>query len=250
MEQKISRIPALIVTAVLSVIAFFLRSHQLKTAFDEVGVIPGSGTWVLTVFSILAVVVFAAYAWILRGRKKYGAVSSRELLPMGCSVASALALLLSSILLLVSEEPEREILVALGGLVTAVCWVAVALARYQGKKAHTVLFLLPAVFYVVDLICRFRLWTRDPVILDYCFDLLAVICTMCATFHLGGYCFDQGRRRLTVFYALSGVFFSAIAMAGASAAELLGYLAAALWLLANLWLLLRPGKARNTADGR
>ena len=35
MEQKLSRIPVLIVTAVLSVIAYFLRSHQLKTAFDE-----------------------------------------------------------------------------------------------------------------------------------------------------------------------------------------------------------------------
>ena len=133
---------------------------------------------------------------------------------------------------------------------TSGCWVGTALSRYRAKPAHGALFLLPAVFYVVELVLQFRLWTQDPVILDYCYDLLALICTMCALFHLGGYSFDQGRRRLTVFFALCGVFFNAAAMAGAPAAETFGYLAAALWLMVNLWLLLRPAtqRARSAED--
>jgi len=83
--------------------------------------------------------------------------------------------------------------------------------------------------------------------LDYCYDLLALICTMCALFHLGGFCFDQGRRRSAVFFTMGGVFFNVVAMAGAPAAEALSYLAATLWLLVNLWLLLRP-VSRRTAS--
>ena len=63
---------------------------------------------------------------------------------------------------------------------------------------------------------------------------------MCGLLHLSAYCFDQGARRITVFFALCGIYFSAVAMAGASAEMLLGYLAAAIWLLVQLWLLLRP----------
>ena len=248
MEQKLSRIPVLIVTAVLSVIAYFLRSHQLKTAFDEVGVVPGAVTVILSVFCIAAVVLFAVYAWFLRSRKKYGSVSSREVPLLAVSLAAAVCLLLSSVMLAMAPAQKGDMLVAVGGAVTAVCWTAVAMARFQGKKAHAALFLLPAVFYVVDLICQFRFWTRDPVILDYCFDLFALICTMCAVFHLGGYCFDKGSRRATAFFSFGGVFFSVISMAGAAGFRVLGYLGAVLWLLGNLWLLLRPGRKMDNGQ--
>lgn len=244
MEQKLRRLPVMIVTVILAVAAFFLRKSQLKTAFDEIGVIPGSGR-ALVWIAIAVVILFAGYSYFLRGRKKYSAISSRWLPLMGASCAAAALLLVGSILRLGAPMEKSALVIAIGGIVAAGCWVGTALSRYQAKQAHGALFLLPAVFYVVDLVLQFRLWTRDPVILDYCFDLLALICTMCALFHLSGFSFDQGHRRITVFFVLCGVFFNAAAMAGAPAAEFLGYLAAALWLLVNLWLLLRPASQRE-----
>lgn len=246
MEQKLSRTPVMIVTVILSVLAYLLRSQQLKTAFDEIGAVPGKGV-LLSVVSLVVVVLFAAYARSLRGRKKYGAVSSRSQPLMGVACAAALSLLISSALLLVKKEQTVDLIIAVGGVLTAGCWVAVALSRYQGKRVSAAFFLIPTIFYVTDLICRFRLWTRDPVILDYCYDLFALICIMCAVFHLGEYAFDKGGRRICTFFSMSGVFFSATAMAGASAAKALGYLAAILWLMSNLWLLLRPGKKKQEA---
>lgn len=248
MEQKLRRLPVMIVTVLLAVMAYFLRRSQLQTAFDAIGVIPGSGrafTWI----TILVVIVFAVYAFFLRGRKKYTAVSSRWMPLLAVSCVAAVLLVLSSVLRLGSLAQKSNILIAVGGLVTAACWIGTALSRYQAKRAHGALLLLPAVFYVVDLVLQFRLWTRDPVILDYCYDLLALICTMCALFHLGGYSFDKGSRRITTFFTMCGVFFNAAAMAGASAAVFLGYLAAALWLLVNLWLLLRPVSQRAKTAG-
>lgn len=248
MEQKLSRVPVMVMTVLLAIAAYCLRLNQLKTAFDSIGVITGEGRLFVWI-TLLVVVLFAVYSWFLRGRKKYGAVSSRFLPLMIVSCAAALLLALGSILMLFSAAQTMDLVLAVGGILVAACWVGIAVSRYQAKRAHVALFLVPAVFYVVDLVCQFRLWTRDPVILDYCYDLGALICTMCALFHLGGYCFDKGGRRITTFFCLCGVFFNAAALAGASAADAMGYGAAICWLLADLWLLLRPGAKRaRTAE--
>lgn len=246
MEQKLRRTPVLILTVVLAAAAYFLRRNQLKTAFDAIGVIPGAGgffSWI----TLLVVLLFAAYAFFLRGRKKYNAINSRNVVPAVLSCGAALLMVVGSVLRLVGVTQKVDLILAVGGLLTAACWGGTAAARFGGKRAHVALYLVPAVVYVVELVCQFRLWTRDPVILDYFYDLGALICTMCAVFHLGGYCFDKGSRRLTVFFSLNGVFFSAAAMAGASGAAVMAYLAAVLWLLANLWLLLRPASTRAKA---
>ena len=242
MEQKLSRMPVMIGTVIVSVLAYLGRNNQLTAAADGAG--SGNG-WLLPVACILVTVLCGVYAWSLRGRKKYGSVSSRSLPLLLVSLGGAVCLLISSVLLAAQKTQTTDVLVAVAGLATVACWTAVAMARYLGKRASSAVFLLPAVFYIINLICRFRFWMRDPAISDYCYDLLALICTMCAVFHLGGFSFDQGGRRVTTFFTMTGVFFSAVALAGASAAGKLGYLGAVLWLLANLWLLLRPGKKKQ-----
>lgn len=247
MEHKFTRLQVMLVAGVLAVIAFILRKIQLATAFDVVGARPGAGIG-FAIVTVLAVLAFAGYAWSLRGRKKYPAITSRSLPVLAVSAVAGILLLVGSMILAVRSQREGDLLVAALGALTAVSWGATATARYMGKKIPVAVLLLPAVYYVVYLICQFRFWTRDPVILDYCYDLFALICNMFALFHLGGYAFDKGSRRLTVFFAMSGMFFNAAALAGAELTEALGYLGAGLWLGANLWILLRPGKKRQTEE--
>lgn len=244
MEQKLSRMPVMIGIAAVSVLAWLGRNHQLTAAAE--GTASGQG-WLLPVVCILVTILCGVYARSLRGRKKYGSVSSRSLPLLLVSCAAAMCLLISSVLLAVQRVQNTDALVAVAGLVTVVCWTATAMARYLGKRAPSAVFLFPAVFYIINLICQFRFWMRDPAISDYCYDLFALICTMCAVFHLGGYSFDQGARRITAFFTMTGIFFSSVALAGASAAGKLGYLGAVIWLLANLWLVLRPGKKKQGA---
>ncbi len=239
MERKLGGVPVMIITIILAGLGFFLRRSQLQTAFDAIGVIPGSKMPLIWV-TILVVLLFAAISFLLRKRKKYQTLSSTRMLPLVGGCLAGVLLAAGSIMSLLSMEQKADLIVGLGGILAALCWVVVSVLRHRGAKAHAALYLLPVLFLVVDLVCQFRLWTRDPVILDYCFDLLALIAAMCALIHLSGYCFDQGGRRITVFYALCGVFFSAVSMAGTPVAELLSYLGVAVWLLVQLWLLLRP----------
>ncbi len=244
MEQKIGRMPLIVATAILGLLAYILRANQLTTAMVQGHLVAEKG-WLFNIVAAVVTLAFAVFSWKLRGRRKYAAIASRSLPVMAVSCTASLALFLSSVMLMMKPLQDGDKLIAVVGLLTAVCWAGTALLRYRNEPVHAALFLIPAAAYVVMLICRFRFWTRDPVILDYCFELFALICTMCAVFHLGGYCFDEGKRRWTVFFTLTGIFFSAASIPAAPASRALGYLAAILWLMSSLWILLRPGKKKD-----
>lgn len=251
MEQKLGRIPVMILAALSAAAAYGLRLRQLQTIYDADGYIrKGAGWCFFTYFTILMVILYGVYALLLRRRKKDTAISlwSTGILIGGC--AAALGLLLGSAAMLLSPEGETDRLLAAGGLVTAACWVVTAMLRYRGRKVSVWLFLVPVLFFMLRLIVNFRFWSRDPAILDYCYDLFAHISLMCALLHLGGFSFDMGRRRTTVFFCLCGIFFGAASLAGAQTREVCISGGAMVWLLIHLWLLLRPGKKRAAEEAR
>lgn len=248
MERKISRDPAVAITAILAILAYVLRANQLAVAFDSAGIMTGKGVALFTWITVAVVVLFAIFSRSLRGRKKYASLASPSMPIMVAGCVAGFFMLVSGVIFLAAFKQQGDRLIGAGSILTGLCWAGTAWFRYNGKRVHTGLFLLPAAFFVVELICRFRFWTRDPVILDYCYDLFALICVMCAIFHLGSFSFDKGDRRLTVFFSMSGVFFCAAAMAGASWAVALGYAGTIVWLLANLWLLLRPVKQKRAEE--
>lgn len=240
MERKQFSILAILVAVVSAVAAYFLRSHQLQTMLDEAGkFLQGAGkgplTWVCVAFGVLALV----YSLML---KKSSTCVVNSTLTTITTLLAAFAMAVGS-----AAELHRSAVIAVGGLIAAVCWVVVALQRQQGTQPSAGLFMLPALFYAVDLIIEFRDWSRDPLILDYCFQLLSSIFVMCATYHLGGFSLGRGKRRITIFYCLCGIVVSAAAMVGEGLGGMLKTGAAMLWLLGNLWLLQLPAPAEKAA---
>lgn len=245
MEQKLGRVPVMILTAAAAAAAYALRLHQLHTAFDASGLaVAGAGNCFFTYFTVAMVLLFAVYAFYLRKRRKYAACCSRSAGVLAVSLAGALGLVLSSAAMLLSPEAKSDSVVAVGGLLTAACWTAIAVARFQGRKPAAGFPLFPVVFFGVILVLRFRSWNRDPSILDYCYELLALISLMCAAYHQCGFYFDRGQRRAAVFFCLCSLFFSAAALAGARPRELALFGGAMLWTAASLWQLLRPARKR------
>lgn len=243
MEQKLGRGKVMLVTVAAAVAAYGLRLNQLKTMYDESGlVIAGSGKGPLTWLCLAMTLVWAVYAFYLRPRKKASAIASGSVGVFAASLVGAAGVALGSVAVIADLQSQTDLLLGAFGLVAALCWVVIALDRFRQRPVPAVLFMVPALFFAVKLIFEFRGWSRDPMILDYCFDLLALICVMCASFHLGGFCFDVGRRRITVFFCCCGVMFGAAAMAGGLIRELCMTGGAMVWLLANLWLLLRPSR--------
>ena len=248
MKLKLTRVNVMLAVVVLALAGFFLRLAQMAMAFDDAGRVTGKGVVFFSLFSIAVTVLFALYSLTLKRRKGISAIAGQDLPVLAVSAAATVLMLGGSAALLIRPLPTADAtdrIIAIGGILTALCWGAVAAMRYLDKKLHAGLFMVPALYYVVALVLRFRFWTRDPIIIDYCYDLFALISLMCANFHLGGFCMEEGQRRLTAFYTLCGIFFSAAALVQSGKAAGLTYAAAILWLLANLWLLLRPSRQRS-----
>ena len=244
MKRKFSRVNMMVAAVALAVASFFLRLGQVAAAFDENGMVTGKGVVFFSLFSVAVTALFALYSYTLKKRKSYRAIAGQDLPVLAVSVGATMLMIGASAALLLRPTQAADRVVAIGGMMTGVCWGATAAGRYLGKKVHLSLFMIPAVYYVVVLVLRFRFWTRDPIIIDYCYDLFALISLMCASFHLGGFCMDEGHRRLTTFFNLCSVFFSAAALVQANKADALSYVAAILWMMSNLWLLLRPSREK------
>ena len=231
MERKLERIPIMIVTAAGALVAYLLRSIQLMMQVDATGrIVAGAGKSPLTWICLILVLASAGYAFLLSSREE---MPCDSLPAMVMTLAAAFFAALGSI-----SAWQYSPIVTLGGIVTAVCFVILALRRRQGVQPHALLFMLPALFYAVELIVKFRDWSRDPQLLDYCFELFAAIFVMFATYHLGGYSVGRGHRRRSVFYCMGGIMSSAIAVAGDNLLSAMPLVGVVLWLMANLWLLL------------
>ena len=217
-----------------------VRRWQLHTAFDGDGlVISGSpSTWVLGILCAALAVLALILVRRLPKRCGYAESFSSETPEMIVSLAAAALLLAGCCLELVSAPGGINAIVQFLGIASALCMGFVARQRYMGVVPKAAFHMLPCVYLVVRLIVDFKRWSVDPAVLDYCYALFASITAMCAVFHLGGFCFSQGRRRTTVFWCLLCVVFSAVTLAdgGLSNALLSGGLG--LWAAVNGWELL------------
>lgn len=245
MEQKPGRLPVMITVAAAAAAAFGLRLHQLSAGYETaadgmIRVLPGTSGGFFTWFTVIMAAAFAVFAWTRKGRKKFSSLGQLDPVSLGIACIASLLLLLGSTAMAVSPETAVERYLGLGGVAAALCWAATAVLRWQHKKPSVYLYLLPVVFFAVMLVVDFRIWSRDPAVLDYCYDLFALISVMLGLFYLSGYSLDLGFRRFTVFFLLCGVFFSAAAMAGARLRYVLILGGAMVWQLLHLWQLLRP----------
>ena len=125
-----------------------------------------------------------------------------------------------------------QMLVSMLGLLAGLSLGAGAVLRWKGKKPAAAFFVFVVLFYVAKLFRDFCHWEINPAILDYCFSLFAMIAFMLASYHAGAFSFDRGARRRLAFYALLGVLFGAVSLAGAQLPELLTYAGSVFWMLA------------------
>ena len=92
----------------------------------------------------------------------------------------------------------------------------------------------------VDLISRFRHWSSDPLLGDYCFKLLACVCVMLAAYHMAGFPLNQGNRGRTIYFTMTGLYFCFLSLGDGGLMEGLFYGGLALWLLLGGCTLQKP----------
>lgn len=248
MEKKLNRVFIVIIALVAAAAGYFLRALQLSTMIDASGkLLANAGNSPITWLSIVFAVAAAVYSFLLQKRTRLPQEHTK-LTATGAMALGVAAAFLSAMGGVASWQTDLS--VALCAMVTAICWVVIALQLQQGIVPSPVSYIVAALAFAADLIFKFRLWSLDPQIMDYCFDLFFGISIMCAVFHLGGFSFGKGSRRRAVFFCLCGVFFGAVSMAGKELPQLVITLGGVIWMLGGLWLMLAPemAEAEDTAE--
>lgn len=218
-----------------------LRYWNLTAGVDAQG-LPRTGhlsAYLMAGWCMLCLAVFIVLARTSQGRSRAHSVmfTGRRLAVLG--YLGAALVLLSGILdfadaLLAGPGISSPIL-CLMSLFAGGCLFAVAWMRSHSRAAYPPLELLPEVYLVVKLILSFKSWSVDPVILDYCVMLFAMLFVVLGFYFSTGFLFEQGRPRLMLLCAMGACMFSAMAVADgvvdgstATVVEYLGYIA---WLI-------------------
>ncbi len=211
-----------------------LRQVQLARELLSGGVLaPGSYLHiVLMILCLLLAVVLTVFLLPLEKRKIWDQALSSWPLTGGLMLLSAIGLLAGNLLLLlkgvdystVGSVAAPTVVIALQklqpilGILGAACIAAFALQCLYGKKPAPGLAMAASLYLAVRLIVHFQAWNTDPFVHDYAFRLMAAICTMLAVFQLGGFSFDKGKRRITLFWSLMALLFCGISTADGMAA--------------------------------
>ena len=229
-----------------------LRRWELATAFEETGLVtPGMpSTLALGALSIVAAVLFLALVLLLRpveGKRTEGATLKGDTLSLSSTVLGAFLLLGSAALgclelgaqfrqaaalaaqgkggnpVLAVLLPFALTLLCLG---SGVSLLSVGKDAYRGGgvRRFSGTVLLPAYTCCIWLISAYQGRASDPVVQDYLYELLAIICALLAFYYVAGSSFEHPRPGKTMFFSLCAVYFCLVTLADEhSAAELLRY---------------------------
>lgn len=240
MKKTIRQTASALVVLAAALLGFALRCWQLGPGLDITGRLKAghpSGT-VLGIFCAVVVVALAFLSRRLEAKEVYMEAFSSGASVMAVSAAAAVLLVFCAALSLMTERTGLQLFTGALGLLSGLCIAVTAAQRFRGVVPPLAMHIVPCVYLAVRLIFIFKRWSVDPVVQDYCYNLFASIATMCAVYHLGGFCLNQGQRRLSVFWCLAGVVFSAVALPGPGTAQRLFYGSMLLWCAANAWQLL------------
>lgn len=232
MNHKFESVTLPCITGAAGFLGFFLEVWLLYFGVDAKGLIapdhPASLLlWPLTLGTVAAlffltrkispkvhsyVRTFPASVW--------GAVST---------VAAAAGILYLTLPELLSPADLLARISDILGMLAAASLLFTGWARLKGFRLNALFHILVCLFFALWTMCRYRLWSGDPQMADYCFPLLANIGLMLTFYHRAAFDLRMGNRRSYQFFRLSTLFFCAAAIPAGG----LCYAAFVFWLAAN-----------------
>ncbi len=196
------------------VVGLLLRIWLFSTNVDSTGYLvlghPAQVLlWVLTV-GVLLVLFFGTRA--LPQVSKYSFLFPASAVGgIGCCLGG-FSLVIVSILSLTAKPDGLTAIVSIMGLVSAMCLLLIGYNHWYGQRSHPILHAVICIFLMLRLVCQYRHWCSDPQTMDYCFQLLATVFLMLASYHRTAFSVKSGKRSSYVFYHLAAVYFCLLSL--------------------------------------
>lgn len=141
-------------------------------------------------------------------------------------------------------------------IVSCPCLLSTGKNNYRGEGNGKLRFtlLMPAYACCLWLIAAYQRRAADPVVLDYLYELFAIIAVLLGLYFTAGFSFERPKVFRASFFSLLGIYFSLVTLAdGHDLATLLLYGFSILYLLTSVISLLfnaqRPERMRPHRSG-
>jgi hypothetical protein len=166
-------------------------------------------------FLLSGVFLLADFLWTRKLRKIR---SHKKLYPaswlalIGCICAAAGILMTSLYELQLKRDTITIITLGLAAL-SVVCLVLLGIGRLKGLRPNFLMQAVVTVYLMFHLVSQYRLWSSEPQLQVYCFQLLASVFLMLSVFHGTVLDTQVGSRRMFVFFNQGALFFCCMSFA-------------------------------------
>lgn len=222
-----------------------VRLWFLSAGADKEGLlIPGHIAnilgWILTALVVLVVLIICRQ---LISAAKYAFNFPPSLLGAIGSAAAAMGILVTSIAGLIGNADFLSRLCGILGILSALALLFLGFCRWKGLHCNVLMHGIVCVYLLVYLLCQYRIWSSQPQLLSYGYQLVGCICLLIAVYRRT--CFDgnTGNRKAYATFRLLAAYFCLVATVGSTAP--LFYLTCGFWSLTdmcNLTPMPRPDK--------
>lgn len=224
------------------VIGIGLRFWLLSTGIDKTGLLVSGHPadillWLLTAATAVFVIV-KSLPLVEAAKYTFNFPAS----PMGAVGEGLLALgiLAASILSLLDSAAPLAAVTAIVGFLSAIVLAFCAFCRWKGIQPPFLLRSFLCIYWVLRLVCLYQLWSPEPQLQSYVFQLFANVFMMLSFYQRTAFDADFGNRRAHAIYHLAAAFFSCLSLIGSWDWFLYG--ACALWAITDLCRLIpMPG---------
>lgn len=146
--------------------------------------------------------------------------------------AAALGILLTSLRELSAAADTLATVCSFMGLACTTLLAVIALARWKGYRFNVLLHGFVCLYAMLHLVCKYRIWSAEPQLLSYCFNLFCLAALAISLYFRAGFDAEAGSRRGLTISHLAAVFFGLVAIPGNP--DWVFYFTVSLWMLTDL----------------
>lgn len=212
---------------IAGVFGFFIRKRELETVFDPgTGLAQSYAPISLALIALSAVVGLVLIAVLLSiGKVQAGdsytkAFGSRGPFPFFISFLICIVMLAGSAMYLydmfrTASIPVPELVFVVLAVFSAFSILTLSHSVYKGKSGSEVPLcsIVPIAFLCFWLILAYRSRAADPVILDYVYEMLALVLSILGFFYSAGFAYRRLKPRRLIFFSNAAVYMCIVTLA-------------------------------------
>lgn len=234
-------------TLIGGLVGFLLRLWTLGSGPDaEALYAPQPVAWVLLwAVSILVLALIRWQAGRLRVDGTHADCYPASPTAAVGNVLAAVGILVPSLDMILSGYDVLSTAGGVLGVLSAVCLIPVAVARYQGKQPWFLLHFPPCLFLAMRIFDQCRDWSGHSQLGVFLIPFLALIFLLVAAHQKTTFDVGLGVRKKSVFWSLSSAYLCIVSLADQD--DMLFFGCMAIWMITDLCTL-RPLKAPVPAE--